>query len=105
VHRKGSKDLEKTRAFPHGELDRQTAAYKETVEPRQEAFNAAYERFDRLFETMIDIQPTTIVGLAALFACLRGSKMLQEQLWAANDDYAPKFIATLGSATAKFAKT
>ena len=85
------------------ELNRQTAAYNETVKPLDDANNDAYERFDNLFQTLVDTQPTTLPGLAA--SCLRDNKMLREQIWAANDDYIHKFIATLGTATAKFAKT
>jgi len=73
--------------------------------PLDDANNDAYERFDNLFQTLVDTQPTTLSGLSALFACPRDNKMLREQIWAANDDYIYKFIATLGTATAKFAKT
>ena len=98
-------NMQETRARLHEELDRQTAAYNETVKPLDDANNDAYERFDNLFQTLVDTQPTTLSGLVALFACLRDNKMLREQIWAANDDYIHKFIATLGTATAKFAKT
>jgi hypothetical protein len=41
---------------------------------------------------MIDTQPTTLPGLAALVACLRDNKMLREQIPAADDDYIHNFI-------------
>jgi hypothetical protein len=54
---------------------------------------------------MIDIQPNTLSGLAALVACLSDNKLVREQIWAAKDDYIHKFLATLVTAMAKFART
>ena len=62
-------NMQETRARLHEELDRQTAAYNATVKPLDDANNDAYERFDNLFQTLVDTQPTTLSGLSALFAC------------------------------------
>ena len=90
--------------YLHEELDRQTAADNETVKPLDDANTGAHDRFDHLFQTMIDTQPNTLSGLAALVAGLRDNKALREQILAADDDYTHNLIATLGTATAKFAK-
>jgi hypothetical protein len=69
MYRKGGKDLGGKSRYLHEELDRQTAADNETVKPLDEANTGAHDRFDHLFQTMIDTQPTTLPGLAAL-VCL-----------------------------------
>jgi hypothetical protein len=97
------KDAEKVRTPFHEELDRQTVAFNETVKPLEDAKNDAYERFDSLFQTMLDTRPTTLARLAALFACLDDNKMIRE-FFCMDYEYIDAFVATLGAATAQFAR-
>jgi hypothetical protein len=95
---RNDEDVGKIRPWLHEELDRQTAAFNETVKPLEDAKNEAYEHFDSLFQTLLDTVPTTPAGLAALFTCLRDNDPLREQL-GADYDYIDKFVETLATAT------
>jgi hypothetical protein len=91
-----------TRAYLHEELDRQTAAFNKTVIPMKEAAEAASQRFREATVTLIETEPTTLAGLAAIFACLRDHQSLREYVVC---DYADSstIIDTLAAATSRFA--
>ena len=99
----GEEDAEKIRAYLHKELDRQTVAYNETIKPLDDANTETWERFDEALQTLLNTQPTTPAGLAALFACFRDNDQLREQ-FGSNGDYIKTFVETLAAATTKFAR-
>ena len=96
-------DAEKIRAYLHKELDRQTVAYNETIKPLDDANTETWERFDKALQTLLNTQPTTPAGLAALFACFRDNDQLREQ-FGSSGDYIKTFVETLAAATTKFAR-
>jgi hypothetical protein len=91
-----------TRAYLHEELDRQTAAFNKTVIPMKEAAEAASQRFREATVTLIETEPTTLAGLAAIFACLRDHQSLREYVVCDFGD-SSTLIDTLSAATARFA--
>jgi hypothetical protein len=90
-----------SRAYLHEELDRQTAAYNKTVVPMKEAADAASQRFSEAAETLMETEPTTFAGLAALFATLNENVSLRHYLFA-DYDIADTIVRTLATATANF---
>jgi hypothetical protein len=95
------KDVAKIRARLHVELDRQTAAYNETVKPLKEAADESGNRFWEASQALLETAPTSLAGLAALFACLRDNDSLRQ--YVSDNGYLETMVETLAEATAKFA--
>jgi hypothetical protein len=94
---------EQLRARLHKELDRQITAFDAMVRPFSDANDEADDRLRKCTDTLVETAPTTLAGLAALFACLRDNDSLREYL-ADGLLYCDKWITNFATATAKFAK-
>ena len=90
------------RARLHAELDRQTAAYNETVMPLKEAMDLSSRRFAATSQTLLETAPIGLAGLAAFFACLRDNAPLRQYLMSYDDNVEAMF-GTIATATANFA--
>jgi hypothetical protein len=90
------------RARLHAELARQTAAYNETVKPLKAAADESGERFWEASQALLEAEPTSLAGLAALFACLRDNASLRQ--YVSDNGDLKTMVETIATATAKFAE-
>jgi hypothetical protein len=102
VHSDKPGDGVHVRARLHEELDRQTEAYRQDVEPFKTAMNDATDEFNEAIEVLLNTEPTTLAGLAALFACLRDNNDLRDQI-GSDYSYINDLITSLAGATSRYA--
>jgi hypothetical protein len=75
-------------------------AWTKTIKPLERADKKTSAAFRKALGELPDTTPTTLAGLAALFAGLNDNQSLRESFFS-HEEYAERFVATLAKATAR----
>jgi hypothetical protein len=67
-------------AMMHRELDRQTAVYDETVKPLELAADNAMDAYGDALTRLLNTEPTTVVGIAAVLLYVRENTDLNDDI-------------------------